>query len=148
MDLPMYFELCMRGIFGNEAHQIAGTYSSERNKWLIKSLNFLLKNIDRLDITECKKEVVVSIIDQIKKRIPKCKDRNVAPWELVFEILILCSSAFGVNQLMDDKRSKKNVISARKHVIAQLKGEGYTDHQVGIILNISEYQVRKIKSST
>jgi len=148
MDLPMKFEMCMQGIFGYEAHQIAGTYNpKERSIWVKKSLNELLKNIDRLDISEDRKKGVEWKIGRLIKEIPKYKDLHVVSWEIVFNLLSLCFSSFGITRKVDaDPLSwQKNSIATRKRLVDQLKGEGYTDNQVALVFGISSYQVKLIK---
>ena len=148
MDLPMKFEMCMQEIFGDKAYQIAGTYNpEERSKWIKFSLDLLSKNIDRLDIAETRKAVVDAKINRLLKEIPRCKDFHSAPWEMVFNILSLCFSAFDVTRRMDDVSMnwQETAIATRKRLVDQLKEEGCTDMQVARALNISSYQVKLIK---
>jgi DNA-binding CsgD family transcriptional regulator len=53
------------------------------------------------------------------------------------------SQGTDVIQLMQNYN--KNSISVRKKIINQLRKEGLNDFQISLVLNTSEYQVKKLR---
>ena len=48
--------------------------------------------------------------------------------------------------VMQDYHDQKTSVSVRKKLVAQLKEEGLNDFQISLVLNTSEYQVKKLKN--
>ena len=46
---------------------------------------------------------------------------------------------------LQDYYDEKSAITERKRLIMQLKDEGVSDYKISLIMNISEYQVKKLK---
>ena len=46
---------------------------------------------------------------------------------------------------MQDFYDRKDAVSTRKSLIEQLKEEGFTDFKISLIMNTTEYQVKKIR---
>ena len=46
---------------------------------------------------------------------------------------------------MQDYYDKKNVLAVRRSLVLELKAQGFTDFKIGQVLNISEYQVKKLR---
>ena len=47
---------------------------------------------------------------------------------------------------MQDYYDKKNAIAIRRSVIQRLKSQGLDNYKIGLVLNITEYEVRKLSS--
>ena len=48
---------------------------------------------------------------------------------------------------MQDYYDKKNAIAVRRHVVAHLKDQGLSDYRVALVLNTTEYEVKKLKAA-
>ena len=46
---------------------------------------------------------------------------------------------------MQDYNDKMSSVSVRKKLVRQLKDEGLNDFQISLVLNTSEYQVKKLR---
>jgi hypothetical protein len=46
---------------------------------------------------------------------------------------------------MQDFYDQKDAVSTQKRLIEQLKEEGFTDFKIALIINTTEYQVKKIR---
>ena len=46
---------------------------------------------------------------------------------------------------MQDYYDQKDMVSTRKRIVKQLKEDGLSDFKIALILNTSEYQIKKLR---
>jgi len=151
----------MRLFWGDKAEHIAvqAHNTSSRNKWLRETLDKMIKIINDLDTTSQHQKSLMSEIDILKKKLSRAKQPS---WNLVFHFFSLCGRLLGFDfisgsrvntpvylqsqpKYREDYYSEKNAISVKKRVIKELQKEGLSDFKIGLILNISEYKVKKLR---
>lgn len=172
MSIDRMLERTMQMFFGDKAYSIAGTAYNpkERKKWILKLINKLKKHVDKLDVSIYHKKPMFSYLDSFYEEVKKSKDPS---WKMIFSLLRLCGSFLGyrgvysirpiifctpVYSQSKDQRytekyfnddlemlSDKNAISVKSRLVKQLMDEGLDTFNIGLILNISEYQVKKLK---
>lgn len=171
MDLGMDFEVTMRLVFGDKAYHIAGQNfdTKARSQWLRRWVKALLRDAMRIDTTARHKQRIGHALERVAKSI----DRSSEPtWGLVFALLRLVSILFGRDfvkgarchtpvyfqtsdqrvtvdiltggDAMQDYYDLKDAISVRAEVVKSLKEQGYDDFKIGLVLNTSEYEVKKL----
>lgn len=174
MNPELDFEYSMRLLLGNSADHIAGQANipEYRNKWLRKAVDKMLKMVDSIDTTSRHKERLVSDLNSIRSSFSRAADPT---WPLVFRFFSLCGRLLGFDFLgsrintpvyhqeynqyyteliksggdvMQDYYDKKNFISIRRRLVHELKKEGLNDFQIAMVLNTSEYQVKKLRNET
>ena len=171
MNPEMDFEYAMRLLLGDSADHIAGQahIPEYRNKWLHRSVDKMLKLVDLIDTTLRHKERLVSDLNDIRSSLSRASDPS---WSLVFHFFSFSGRLLGLDffgsrintpvyvqspeqyytehiksggDVMQDYYDKKNFISMRRAVVQGLKAKGLNDFQVAMVLNTSEYQVKKLK---
>lgn len=171
LDYSMAFELAMMQFFGEKAHHIA-SYAGNKiltKKWLLKSVKRMMRNVDDIDTTVRHKESMFLSLEYLESAI---KDWDI-PEKIIFDLFMLCSRFLGYDgckarcytpvywQTQDQyftttilqgrsaeedyRGDKKNIISARKKLIENLKREGYNDFKISLILNTTEYEIKNLK---
>ena len=48
---------------------------------------------------------------------------------------------------MQDYYDKKKAVAVRKEVVAHLKAQGLSDYRIALVLNTTEYAVKKLRAS-
>ena len=48
---------------------------------------------------------------------------------------------------MQDYYDEKNAIAIRQKIVKQLKEEGLSDYHISLVLNVSEYQIQKLRKN-
>lgn len=172
MDRPMWFELTVRLFLGDKAYQIAGQEGNEkyRKEWLQKVAKVIMKWIDELDTTTGHQKVLAAEAENFFNAV---KSRTLAPWSLIYILLRLCGRLLGFDFIrgsilhtptyhqtndqyytthileggdpMQDYYDRKDTISVRRRLVEQLKDEGFTDFKIALVLNTTEYQVKKLR---
>ena len=167
----MTFELAMRQFFGRKAYHIADLAGStrSRNKWLRKALRKILKDVDDLDTSPRHKQMLMRELEEIDKALIGIE---VPTWGLVFEFFSLCSRFLGYDFLqgarsntpvyhqslnqhyiqrwlegrsaLKNRREKKDAISVRIRLVKSLNAEGFDAFHIGLIMNMTEYQVKQL----
>ncbi len=167
----MRFETIMKMFFRDKAHQIAGTVNNpkERKKWLLQTVDHVVKIIDNLDAPIKHKERLISTLEHLKEEIQKTEAPN---WQMIDEFLVLVAQLLGyrfdariysisywqdedqyyTEQIQDGKEREyyyhtKNIVGFRRKIVQQLKSEGHNNHTIALILNISEYKVKQLLNS-
>ena len=172
-DDSMEFELAMRQFFGDKAYQIAGLAGFGDNlsvkKWLLKAIKQIFKDVNKLDTTSRHKEMMIGDIERLEKEVKKWKN----PWSIIYRLFFLCSrflgydyvkgityntpfyyqtpnqyyktlSYQGKNSLQEIQKDEKNFKEKQREIISILKREHYNDFKIAMILNTSEYEIKKI----
>jgi hypothetical protein len=172
IDQGMVFELTVRLFLGEKAHQCAGEESSIKSKceWLQKVAKKIMKRIDELDTTTRHKQMLASEAEQFLKKVQSSK---ASPWEAVYVLLRLCGRLLGFDYLrgsivhtpiyyqsysqyytshilqggdvMQDYYDQKDIVTTRKYIVKQLKEDGLSDFKIALVLNTSEYQIKKLR---
>jgi hypothetical protein len=173
MDTEMIFEHVMGLYFGEKAYQIAGQANTPkyRREWLMKVIRVIMKTIDAIDTTPRHKRVMMSDVEAIKDAIGKCDEPS---WALVYRLIALVGRLLGFfargcqchsptyfqtpdqyfttdlltggdgSKVYEDK---KDAVSVRKDLIKFLKEKGLSDFKVALVLNTTEYEVKKLLKS-
>lgn len=172
MELELLFEYTIRAFLGDKAYHIAGSVHSEkeRKEWYRKATKEIIKKIEGIETSVKHKEHLAycseTILDALKER-----DFN----ETKFSVLLLrlisallgCSGVKGRTtrtpcyfqthgqhytevtmdggDAMQDYYDSQNSIAIKKRLIQQLKDEGMSDFKISSVLNISEYQIKKLR---
>ena len=172
MDVAMEFEMTMRLVLGEKAYHVADSQGSAggRREWLTKVLRELMNDIDALDTTARHKQMLMGELEAISALLNR--DENPS-WSLVYRFLRLASRLLGYDyvrgakchslaywqtsgqnlntvvfeggDVMQDCYNKKNAIAVRRSVVDSLKAQGLNDYKIALVLNTTEYQVKKLR---
>lgn len=172
MDREMSFELTIRLFLGEKAYHIADQEGNEkyRKEWLQKVGKVIIKRVDQLDTTTRHQRVLAAEAGRFFNAV---KSRALSPWGLIYILLRLCGRLLGFDFVrgsilhtptyyqtnhqyytthvleggdpMQDYYDRKDAISVRQKLAGQLKNEGLTDFKIALVLNTTEYQVKKLK---
>lgn len=169
----MLFEITIRLFLGDKASHIAGEAHSipNRKHWYRKVLKTIIRDIQLID-TNTKHKEQLAENSEIALRVLNERKYDEAAFTLYLLRLIAallglrgvrpCSVAtlayfqtpnqHFTEKILDEEHSHKecrveeqNSIAMRKRIVSQLKKEGLSDYQVSLVLNISEYQVKKLR---
>ena len=130
----------------------------------------MLKQVDRIETTTHHKKVLMLEIENLSEKIKKT---DKASWEIIFGLFSLCSLLLGYDyckgeiyntpfyhqtkvQYYNAKTEEgsdahqgyhdnKDAISIRKKITDDLKKQGYNDFKIALILNTTEYQIKKLR---
>jgi hypothetical protein len=168
----MLFETTIRSFLGDKAYHIAGQVHTEkdRKEWYRKALKKIITKIQDIDTSTKHKE---QLAHWSERALDVLAQKNFRETEFTLYLLRLIGTFLcfvgvrGVNiatlmyyqtpsqhyneviingeDVMQEYNDQKNSVSVRKKIVAQLKGEGLSDFQVSLVLNTSEYQVKKLK---
>ena len=174
MDRGMLFENTMRFLFGEKAYQIAGTEANpkHRREWLQKAVRELLRMVNSLDTTPRHKKMLMLELEAVSKTLKRSSDPS---WDIVYRLFRLCMRLFGLdyipgvrchtpaywqtsNQrhyalLMEGKdpmlwyEEEKDAISIQQGVVEDLRKKGLDDFKISLVLNVSEYAVKQLRSN-
>lgn len=172
IDQGMVFELTIRLFLGDKAYHCADAESSIKSKseWLQKVARRIIRRIDELDTTTRHKQRLASEAERLFEKVHSSK---VLDWDVVYILLRLCGRLLGFDYLkgsivhtpvyyqrhlqyytsnilqggdvMQDYYDQKDMVSTRKQIIKQLKEDGLSDFKIALVLNTSEYQIKKLR---
>jgi hypothetical protein len=171
MDTDMLFEFTMRLYFGDKAYQTRGQFNNPkyRRECLRKVIRLLMNQINTLDTTPRHKQVLMENAEAIRHAI----GRNDAPsWDLTLHFVAFIARLLGFDfhrgsrchsiayfqepaqyytadllshgDALQNYYDKKDALSTRKDVVASLKGKGLSDFKVALVLNTTEYEIKKL----
>lgn len=167
------FALTIQSFLGdkNACHIEGGGHSEQGRKgWYQKVLKIVIKKINQIETsTKHQKDLMDSSEQALEQLSEKAYDERV----FTFCLLRLIAALLGLSgirpyniatpayfqtpsqydtevtagggdalQLYFDKT---DAVSIRQRVVNQLKKDGLTDFKISLVMNISEYQVRKLK---
>jgi FMN phosphatase YigB (HAD superfamily) len=175
LSFEMSFEFSMCQFFGNKADGITGEANNKkfRKQWLLKATKAMLRRVNKIETTTRHKKLLMSEIEHLSEKI---KESDEASWEIIFRLFSLCSRLLGYDyhrgaiyntpiyhqtqgqyynakifeeggDALQHYYDNKDAISARKEVINDLKAKGYDDFKVALILNTTEYQIKKLRKN-
>lgn len=168
----MLFETTIRTFLGDKAYHIAGQVHNEkhRKEWYRKVLKKIIIKIQEIDTSTKHKEQLAYWSEQALKILG---ERNFNETEFTLHLLRLMGALLGFvgvraaniatpmyyqthsqyytevisrgGDVMQDYNDKISSVSVRKKLVRQLKDEGLSDFQISLVLNTSEYQVKKLR---
>ena len=169
----MEFENTLRLVFGDLAYQSAGEEGNPvaRRKRLRDLCRCLARHISALDTTEHHREMLLGEIDRFQAALKATREPS---WRMIYTLLRFAARLLGYdyqsgvrpytpiyerteNQrftaaLLDRKEGrtffysmKNNAIAIRREIAQSLKKKGLDDFVIALVLNTSEYQVKKMR---
>jgi len=175
MSRHMEFELTFRLLFGDRAKYIEGQALSpkSRTSWLRKSIDRIEHEVVAMDTTERHKQMLLGEVEAARDAVGTKADSG---WPLAYSLLRLVARLLGYDfvrgakchaatywqsvgqnlnsvvfqggDIMQDYYDKKNAIAVRRQVVADLKAQGHSDYRIALVLNTSEYEVKKLKGAS
>lgn len=170
----MEFEATLRFFLGKSAEQTAGYLynNSLRNKWLSKVIRRLIKAVDCLDTTEQHKASLMCSLESFKDNLKGSKESN---WVMICQLILFSGKLLGYGprrgarcyspvywrnsaqyytfKILDEKTDslldyydKKDAVSVRRSVAQELRMKGLDCFKIALVLNTTEYQVKKLLS--
>lgn len=173
MDTAMEFEKTMRLLFGeDDAYQIAGSEgnAAARRRWLRKCVKKLLCVVNGLDTTAQHSSALHSELEAISELLQSAKEPS---WALVYRLLRLSSRLLGFSYStgvchtpnywrspaqyyrmssvhggdpLESRRDKKDAASIKQDVIRSLEAKGFDDFKIALVLNVTEYRIKRLRS--
>lgn len=170
----MVYEYMLRQFLGKKAYNTEWSQFSNSNKaWIKKCISEISQTIDWFDTDLRHKELMLNSIQWIRYllSVKKNDERNL--WYIIFYLLDLISRILGYDYLLwkkirtiayfqtqwqnysehyhrgDDMTNYlygKNIVSQRRKIYTFLKQDWLSDYEISEILNISEYEIKKIKN--
>lgn len=167
----MDFELMLRQFFGDKARFTQDNRENmvKMEKWIKKILEKISSQIDNIDTTTRHKERMMDNIERLKADF---NSSGIDPWTIIVHLFFLISRLLGYDyckanintpvyfqddgqyytqkifeggDVMQNYYDKKNLIIIRKNLYKELKNQGHSDFKIAQVLNISEYQIKKLK---
>jgi len=173
IDHSMNFELAMRQFFGEKAYHIAGGYNNPKyvKQWLKKAIRKMKKDIMNLDTTSRHKETLINDIGRLERNLKSSDPFEIIivlfsicsrflGYDFLkgekFNIPIYSQNASqyywskilkdsSINYSREQSRIQMNIVRKQKEIIKSLLKEGFDDFQISLVLNVSEYQIKKLK---
>ena len=163
----MFFEETMRSFLGDKASHIADKAYSEKNreKWYREALKVVIKEIQGIESTTKHQEELAywseESLHALKQRPYNERIFTLCILRLVGVLLgrvglrpyCIATPAYfqtpcqhfteAIKEGGDD--TQDNSVSIRKNLIRQLKDKGKTDFEISLVLNTSEYAVKKLR---
>jgi len=168
------FEYMVRLFLGPKADHIASCETNERNRrsWLQKVIKRMLKQIDSIDTTTRHKQILLAEVDSLYRRM---KSQIASPWDINYSLFRLCGLLLGFDSIRGvvlhtpvyhqtkaqyygenimeggdpllNYYDEKDAIAIRKRLVDELKEKGLDDFKIALVLNITEYQVKKLRKN-
>ena len=170
----MLFETTIRTFLGHKACHAASQANSisERKKWYKKVLKVIVVKIQAVETTTLHKQQ----LSLWSERALKCTNsKDFVESELLIFLFRITGALLGLmgvraaniatpmyyqsaNQrlteviisggdVMQDYYDKQDAITIRKKIVTQLKDEALTDYQISLVLNTTEYQIKKLRNN-
>jgi hypothetical protein len=170
IDLGARFEATMRLYFGKTAYGVAGLAESpkEIGRWTQRCARHILKSASALDTSERHRDLLMRAAAAVEDAVGTS---SAASWPLVLELLDLVALLLGVapggqdtwspcywqtptqyygevcdrgGDNLQQYKNRTSILAYKRRLIQQLLDEGLPPFTAGLVLNISEYQVRKL----
>lgn len=169
----MLFETTVRAFLGNKAYHIAGEARIEkyRLRWYRKVLAKVVRCAHEIDAPAKHKEQLELFSAQLLTLVKARKvDEQAFSLHLLRFVGVLlgflslrgsCLSnpvyfqspsqyytqlMFNGGDPMQDYYDRQTATGIRARLVEQLKGEGLNDFQISLVLNVTEYQVKKLRA--
>ncbi len=169
MNTSMAFEWLMTQILGREAYQSARQFANPatRNDWFRKAFKLMLKAVDEIDTTSRQKQMLMR---DLQAAIDSLSDSRDPSWEMVFSLVSACARFLGhdysgarVNTPSywqspsqrftqavfeqaehEIEHTKQDAVTIRARICRELRANGTDTFTIALVLNTSEYQVKKL----
>ena len=171
-NYEMLFERTIQSFLGDKAFHIAGQFHSEKSRkdWYKQVLKVVIKNIQDIDTSTKHKERLAHFSEGALKSL---SDRPYNESVFTLYLLRLMSALLGYmgtrpyriatlayfqepsqyyteviacgGDTLQNYYDEKDSVTIRANIIKQLKHDGLSDFKISQVLNISEYQVKKLK---
>jgi hypothetical protein len=161
--LSMLFENTLILLFGlKKGYQTASheSNSRERRIWLRQAAKSLLNKIDSLDTTIEHKRRLADELEEIYQLLSK---GSVPSWELIYRFFRLVAMLLGMGGIVhyspiylpyyensadpiESFRINSDTFSIKQEVAERLLAEGKNIYKISRVLNISEYEAKKLLS--
>lgn len=166
----MKFELAMLLLLGSDASHIAGFAINETivKKWLRRAIRTIIIDVNNIETTMRHKEMLILDLNSLDELIKT----NGNIWEIIFSFFELIGRLLGYDYSNGNKlltpvyiqsrhqdfwsglysgktyqeidKIKNNLIGKRKKIVQKLKKENYSDFEISIIMDTTEYKIKKI----
>lgn len=173
MPTGMEFEGTLRLLLGRRASHTASASENpkRRAEWLRKAMQRVEREVLALDTTERHKQMMLAEIEASKDAISMSAQPS---WPLVYRLLRLSSRLLGFDfaraakchtatfwqsipqnlntvvftggDIMQDYYDNRNAIAVRREVVSRLKDQGLSDYRIALVLNTTEYHVKKLRA--
>jgi len=173
MPLLMEFELTFRLLFGDRAKYIEGQQANTKSRtaWLRKALDRIERDIDKLETTARHKQMLLGEVEAARET---AQLKSESGWPLVYCLLRLvvrllgydfvrgakCHTAtywqsapqnlnsvvFQGGDIMQDYYDRKNAVAVRRDVVMHLKKQRLSDYRIALVLNTTEYEIKKLRA--
>lgn len=170
--IEMQFEYTMQLFFHKGAEHIAGQANSRthRRDWLLKALCVILKQIDRIETTPRHRQVLMANVEAVQHSLRRDSEPS---WELAFRLFAVVGRLLGFDfnagarchtlayyqtpsqhftadllahgHPAEHEQDKKDAVTLRGQVISSLKSAGVSDFKIALVLNTTEYEVKKLR---
>jgi hypothetical protein len=169
--MELSFEYTIRMFLGDKAFHIAGLVHNpkHRKKYFRQAIKQVLKQIDRIDTNTAHKKRLFSAAQSL---LSEFQSRKLCDITVSIKFLRLVGILLGYSGVKGailntpfyyqtpgqhhtetilnridthSEDNEKNVIAKRTEIIGQLKSDGMTDFDIALILNTSEYQIKKLR---
>jgi len=171
-NYEMLFERTIQSFLGDKASRIAGQVHSEKSRkdWYKQVLKIVVKNIKDIDSSTKHQERLAHFSEGALKSL---SDRPYSESVFTLYLLRLISALLGYmgtrpyriatpayfqepsqyyteiiacgGDTLQDYYDEKDILTIKTDIIKQLKQNGISDFKISQVLNISEYQVKKLK---
>lgn len=162
----MLFERTVRSFLDDKAYNIAGQAHNERarREWYRKILKMVSKRIDLIDANATHKERIEFWCGRL---LDLTSQKRLDEQSFLLYLLLLVRALLGYPgfaapayfrppgeppKTFDDAETsqetydKKSVTGIRRRLIAQLRAENLNDFQIALVLNTTEYRVKRLRS--
>jgi hypothetical protein len=169
----MRFERMLMMFFGAKAYQSAGEYASPkaRRDWLKKVLQLAMRKMDKIETTTRHKQALMSKAERAYESIEATEHPS---WEFVYNLIGLIGNLLGyysvkgvrpytptywqtegqafTSAVVDGPQAEsafdndeKDAVSVRIEVVKLLKERSLSDFKIALIMNATEYEIRKLR---
>lgn len=169
----MLFETTVRAFLGEKAYHIASEAHTESRRllWYRKVLTKVVRHVQGIDASAKHKEQIEFFSNQLLGLVKarRLDERAFSLYLLrlvgvLLGFLSLCGSClatpvyvqtpsqyytrlmFNGGDTMQSYYDQQTATGVRARLVHQLKGEGLNDFQISLVLNTSEYQVKKLRT--
>ena len=172
LNYGMQFEIAMQIFLGDKAYHIADqAYDiTSRKEWYKKALKKIILKVHEIETSTKHKEQLARLSQQALKCL---ENKKFSEAEFTLYLLRLAGALLGIvyvkgaciatpmyyqtpdqhfteiiingGDALQDYYDNKNSVVIRRKVIKQLKEEGLSDFDISLVLNTSEYQVKKLR---
>ncbi len=171
-DIEMLFEYTIRAFLGDKAFHTAGQAHTptSRKRWYKKVLILVVRRVHEIDTSTNHRE---QLVYWSERTLNELKGKNYSELAFTLCLLRLLATLLGLvgirpynvatpiyfqtpaqhytevimdgGDTLQDYYDKKSSIKIRTQLVHQLKHEGHTDFEIALVLNTSEYEIKKLR---